>query len=120
MAHLIECSAPYGFDFLPEFLRDGFGLLLERPPRSFDFAFELGPHCASPSSIRNVRINETINRVFWTVRLQSNGNCRRRCPDPPSAATGTLSGTNAGNPAPLCALPRCPSYPLPVLVGGVR
>jgi len=48
MAHLIECSRPYGFDFLPEFPRDGFGLLFERPPRSFDFAFELRPHCASP------------------------------------------------------------------------
>src|SRR5215475_12689780 len=74
MAHLIECSRPYGFDFLPEFPPDGLRLLCELAPRSFDFAFELGPHCAPRRSVWNATINETINGVFWTVRLQSNGN----------------------------------------------
>jgi hypothetical protein len=69
-------SAMLGHEFPP----DGFDLLFELPPRSFDFAFELAPHCAPRRSVRNATINETINGVFWTVRLQSNGNCRRGAP----------------------------------------
>lgn len=32
--------------------------------------------------VRHETINETINGVFWTVKLQSNGNCRGWRPDP--------------------------------------
>src|SRR5262245_57694319 len=80
LAHPIECLPPYGFKVVPEFPPDGFDLLFKLPPRSFDFAFELAPHCAPRRSIRNATINETIKGVFWTARLQSNGNCRRWCP----------------------------------------
>ena len=66
MAHLMECSPPYDFDFLPKFPPDGLRLLCELSRRSFHLAFELGPHWAPPVQFGRRPIIEAINGVFWT------------------------------------------------------
>jgi hypothetical protein len=77
VAHLLERSPPCGFEFLPEF-RLTASTSCSNSRLAASTSRSNSALIAHPQVQFGMRPSmRTINGVFWTVRLQSNGNCRR-------------------------------------------